>query len=159
MNKNIVVIGAGNILLSDEGIGVHIVEELKKYESEFSGVCNISFFDTGTSYFGDMLPHNPKVNKLIIIDAVKSGQRPGDVYKLDGYKFLSSVPRSLNKLSFHDDSLLDSLKMAEFLGKLPENIVIIGIEPEKIEPGMNISKILEDKFQDYINIVVSEIKN
>ncbi|MBU2567999.1 MAG: hydrogenase maturation protease, partial [Elusimicrobia bacterium] len=76
----IAVVGFGNILMGDEGVGVYIIEELQKNYSPLATRNPLEFIDGGTAAV-DVLLSLKDVDKLIIIDAVKNGGIPGDIYK------------------------------------------------------------------------------
>ena len=126
------VMGAGNILMSDDGIGVRAVETLK----ELGGLPDdIDLIDAGTATL-DALPLLDGVERLIIVDAVKGGGPPGTIYQFSP-EDISEI-RS-GKISLHQISLLEALASNSLLGSTPPEIVIVGVEPQDISSGTDLS--------------------
>ncbi len=145
----IVVIGIGNLLLRDEGVGVHVAQALQNDSS----LVDFEVIDGGTSL--DFLPLLQGVDKLIIIDSAKGGGEPGDIYRfaLDAVGGVHSVNTSV-----HQVGLVETLKMMKALGTAPETTVIIGVEPKEIDWGLELSPELEGKMAEIIDLVHKELK-
>ena len=147
--RRVVVLGVGNVLLRDEGIGVHVAEALEGTPS--TGRVKLEVVDGGT------LPEVPlsfeDVDKLIIVDAVKAGDEPGTVYR-----FRPEDVETENKgfSSLHQITLLDNLWLMERFSQRPEDVVIIGIEPENIDCGLELSARLQARLPRIIKIVLQE---
>ena len=142
------MVGVGNLLLKDEGIGVHIAHALQQIDIPH----NVKIVDGGTS---PDLPHYLKdIDKLIIIDAVKAGGKPGTIYRFHPYDLNIE---SEGIISLHELGLAQSLKMMRLMGNAPKETVIIGIEPKEIDWGTELSAELQQKIPEIINIVLSEI--
>ena len=157
-STQVLVLGVGNILLSDEGIGVRVVEELQK----LSLPENIELFDGGTSSL-DILLAEAKLKKLIVVDALRTTREPGTIYKgsftAEQLDQLEEVFDKASKFSLHQIGLIDALIAARTLGCAPEETVIIGIEPLEISCGLEISDKLKAQLPKIINIVLKEIEN
>ncbi|MBF0482614.1 MAG: HyaD/HybD family hydrogenase maturation endopeptidase, partial [Desulfovibrionaceae bacterium] len=119
--KRILVMGVGNILFTDEGVGVRCVERLER-EYEFSG--NVRLMDGGTLGMRLMDPIL-SCDKLIVCDAVLGGDQPGSIYRCTGDDLRKSLAF---KDSMHQTDLVDTLIYCDLLGNRPE-AVIIGVEP------------------------------
>jgi hydrogenase maturation protease len=149
--KDIVVIGLGNVLLSDEGIGVHLVGRLSRLKRKFP---LIDFIDAGSA--GLSLLHliaNRK--KAIIIDCAQMGEKPGTIRR-----FTPDDVQSVKKLShfsLHEADILKVINLSRQLGECPDQIVLFGIEPESLEPGQKPTKILSDRFDLYIAEIRKEL--
>jgi len=149
-NNKIVIIGIGNVLLMDEGIGVHAINELGKYDLP----KNVEIYDGGTGGFKLIdLMHNTK--KVIFIDAVEIEKEPGTITIFKSKDVRSQYPKK--KYSLHDTDLLEVIKMAELLDSAPE-IEIVGVQPKTINYGMVLSKELTDSMSNIINSVLSRIE-
>ena len=148
-HSSILLLGVGNILLSDEGVGVRVVEAMK----EIKLPDNVELLDGGTGAF-DLLDVMADRDKVIIIDAVKGGGEPGAVYRFSPddtkaeVKFLTSV---------HQISLLDTLSMARITGCSPRDIVIFGIEPREVDWGLELSPEVAAVVPKVIELVLSEL--
>jgi len=144
----IAVVGVGNLLLKDEGIGVHIAHALQQIDIPY----NVKIIDGGTSL--DLPDCLENVDKLIIIDAVKTGGQPGTIYRFHPYDM---DIESEGIISLHELGLAQSLKMMRLIGNEPKETVIIGIEPKEINWGTELSAELQQKIPEIINAVLGEI--
>ena len=148
--NKVVIIGIGNLLLMDEGIGVHVINELEKYELP----QNIAIYDGGTGGFKLMdLMHGAK--KVIFIDAVETGKAPGTITTFKSEDVVSTYHKK--NYSLHDTDLLEVLKMAELLDNITK-INIVGVQPKTINYGTTLSKELKDSIPEIINTVFKEIE-
>ncbi|MFH1957817.1 MAG: HyaD/HybD family hydrogenase maturation endopeptidase [bacterium] len=152
MHKNIIVLGLGNILLKDEGIGVHIAQEMvKKSLPE-----NVKVIDAGTAslYAFSKLKN---INKLIIVDAVRGGKKPGTVYRMDSRDLPAPACPDSAYLSLHHINVSNVLRITEKMGNVPEETVIIGVEPKEIDWGMELTPDIKQKVPDIVNTVLEEL--
>lgn len=145
-----VIVGVGNLLLKDEGIGVHVVRALQ----ELNLPHDIQVIDGGTS--PDLPYYLKDVDKLIIIDAVKAGGKPGVIYRLHPHD-LNIESKGI--ISAHELGLGQSLKIMSLMGSEPKEIVIIGIEPKEIDWGTEVSAELQQKIPEIVNAVLDEISS
>ncbi len=150
MSKNIVVIGAGNLLMGDDGIGIHAVEALMHEELP----SNVKVFDCATRAF-DVLECVDGCDKAVIVDAYKKDGIPGSIYRFT-FKPDEMLDDSLN-LSMHDINFIDALKAGKSIYKLPDEIVVIGIEPQMLECGLGLSPELNNAFPRIIEAIKSEL--
>lgn len=138
------VIGIGNILLKDDGVGVHVVQALK-------GVVlpsTIILVDGGTSTL-DMLDYFLDYQSLIVIDALRGGEKPGTLYKLSPEAMAGLAKKNL---SLHDVQILDVIQMAQMLDSFPE-VTIYGIEPEEVTYGLEMSETLKNAFPGIVDTI------
>ncbi len=150
-NKKIVIIGIGNVLLKDEGIGIHVINELEKYKLP----SNVEIYDGGTGGFKLIdLMHGAK--RVIFIDAVETGKAPGTITTFKSEDVRSMYPKK--KYSLHDTDLLEVIKMVELLEHPPE-IEIMGVQPKTINYGTTLSRELTDSIHDIISTIYNEIDN
>ncbi len=145
-----VIVGVGNLLLKDEGIGVHVVRALQ----ELNLPHDIQVIDGGTSL--DLPYYLKDVDKLIIIDAVKAGGKPGVIYRFRPHD-LNIESKGI--ISAHELGLGQSLKIMSLIGREPKEIVIIGIEPKEIDWGTEVSAELQQKIPEIVNVVLGEISS
>lgn len=133
MKKKILIIGLGNVLLSDEGLGVKVVKEL---EEEINLPEEVEILDGGTGAFF-LLPYLEKADYLIIVDAIKTGNPPGTLI----IENLENLPKdTLEKISLHEVSFPDLLRILALKGKKFEKIVFAGLEPKSLEVGTELSQ-------------------
>jgi len=144
----VVVVGIGNLLLKDEGIGVHVAQALERISLPNA----FEVIDGGTS--PDILPLLEGVDKLIIVDAAQGGGQPGDIYRftIDRLSLEDSISTSV-----HQIGLMETIMMTMALGIAPEETVIIGVEPKEIDWGLDLSPELENKIPEIIAMVHEEL--
>jgi len=151
IDGKILVMGVGNILLRDEGIGVRVLERLEQ-DYEFSD--DVALMDGGCR---GIILTDPisRCRHLIVVDAVLGDGPPGTVYHLEG----DDLRRSLAfKNSMHDLDLLETLTCCDLIGHRPP-AVVVGIEPKDYQtsPSLEISRELVDKMDDMVRMVLEEI--
>jgi len=148
--KHIMVLGVGNLLFTDEGVGIHAVETLLE-QYEFSQ--NVSIEDGGVLGI-NLLGIISEADDLIVVDAIRNGGAPGTLYRLEG----DDIPkRILAKNSLHQVDLLEALTLCQALDKVPET-VIVGVEPEDIETlGLELTPPVQEKMGDLITMVFREL--
>jgi len=146
------VVGIGNVLLRDEGIGCHVVHALEEIP-----LPDIKIIDGGTC--PNILPTLEDTDKLIIVDAVKGGGTPGQIYRFQ-LEDISLEPKPF--LSLHDMGLVDDLMLMQLWH--PDEIgigdaVIIGVEPKEIDWGLELSPELRVKIPQIIDAILVELNN
>lgn len=150
MRQPITVLGLGNILLGDEGVGVRVIERL---QAEYDLPQDLDVVDGGTAGI-DLLPYVKADGVLIIVDAAKVGRGPGSTMKLEG----PAVPAFLSaKLSPHQIGLPDLLATAELLGQKPRRLVLIGVEPKTLETGIELSDEIKATTDTLLEMVREEL--
>lgn len=149
MNKQC-VIGIGNILLRDDGIGIHSINELQKETLK----DDIDLIDGGTSTF-DLLGYFLDNEKIIVVDSLKGGHEAGTIYRITPEELGSYIKANS---SLHDVQVLDILKQAELMGAKPE-VIIIGVEPCEIFYDMELSAVLKNEIPNIIRIIKEEIES
>ena len=123
------ILGIGNTLLSDEGVGVHVVRYLEQHHPNSPAV---SFLDGGTLSFTLAEPIAEHDN-LIVVDAARLGQPPGTVRCLEG----AAMDRYLtgNRASVHEVGLMDLFDISRLSGTFPAHRALIGVEPAVLDWG------------------------
>lgn len=147
-SPRIVVIGVGNLLLKDEGIGIHTVQALQELELP----PDIKLIDGGTS--PDLIAYTRAGDKLIIIDAARAGGEPGTIYR---FKPEDLAGERAVFASAHEMGVVENLKLISLTGNEPGEIVIIGIEPGEIEFGTELSPALRSKVPEIVKAVLGEM--
>lgn len=148
--KRIAIIGMGNPLMSDEGIGVRVVAELQR--TTLSEVADV--LDLGTS--GMKVLHELEGRDAVIfVDCAVMGAEPGTIVRFtpDDVETRKVQPR----LSLHEGDLLNTLALARRLGTCPEQVVIFGIEPKSIELGECLSPELAQHLDEYAAAIRAEV--
>jgi hydrogenase maturation protease len=148
---NILLVGVGNILMGDDGIGVRVVHEIGRRYRLPEGV---EVLDGGTSGL-ELLSYFSDREQVIIVDAVESGLPPGTVVKVEG----EDVPaRFVTKISPHQLGISDVLAAARISGKLPQKMVLFGMEPKRVELRLDLSEEVERNFEKLLDSVRNELE-
>jgi hydrogenase maturation protease len=152
MKSHILILGVGNILLKDEGFGVHAVNHLSQHYS-FSE--NVKILDGGTLGIR-LLSNIQESDYLIVIDVMSEGNPPGTIKKLSGDELLSRI--SL-KSSLHQVTFSETLALARLEGYLPETVVY-AVEAVDMNPwGTELTPIIASKINPVTSMVLEEIKS
>ncbi len=156
----VLVLGLGNVLLKDEGVGVHVAGQLQKQVLP----CNVEVIDGGTAGL-DVLLSQQGLDKLVVIDAMRAGKKPGTIYKTrlkageeDKLTQIFSEAEQ-PKISLHQVGLIDALAAAEKLNCAPKEIVIIGVEPKEMDYGLELTEPVKQRLAEIVNMVLEEIKD
>jgi len=147
----VVVIGAGNLLLSDEGIGVHVVRALQTGIGEIEGVELLEVGSGGLALVHALAGRS----KAVIVDCARMGEPAGTLRR-----FLPEEVRSVKAgggLSLHEGDVLQLLRLTTALGTAPGEVVIIGIEPADLSPGLALSPVLQGQLATYVAAVLREL--
>lgn len=138
--------------MTDEGVGVHVAEVLGARLGDMQDV-EVNPLGTG----GMRLLHLLKGHeRLIVVDCAKMGTAPGTLRR-----FTPDEVRTLKvnlRYSLHEADVLSILELAERLGEAPRDVVLFGVEPERVEHGEALSVPLQAAFDDYVNAVAAEVE-
>ncbi|OWK27486.1 MAG: hypothetical protein US76_04255 [Parcubacteria group bacterium GW2011_GWA2_38_13b] len=147
--KKILILGIGNPLFSDEGIGPYIVEELKKY----SLPTNVNVINGGTGGF-ELIHCLQKHDNIIVIDAVDMNMTPGTIKKLK----LSDVSGKTHTChSLHQTSFTEIVELANALGSYPK-IVIFGVQPKNTKDLGELTPEVKNMVPTLLVWLIKEIK-
>lgn len=147
----ILVLGIGNILLKDEGVGVHVVEAMA---GQAPPPQDVEFVDGGT--FGpDLIDIIANRRKVIVVDAVQAAGGPGTVLRFTDRDLAAKTEVSV---SLHEVGLLETLLMAKHLGCAPQEVVILGVIPQDISPGLEMTEEVAAVVPKVIALVREELR-
>ena len=146
---NVLVLGVGNILLSDEGVGVRAIEELQR-RYDCSDVVEI--VDGGTVGF-ELLPYFDERSHILIVDAVKADNKPGTIVRIDDPPAYFRA-----RTSPHQIGLADVMGLAVITDNLPDNIALFGIEPKQLSTGLTLSNEVAQNLSRLVDMVVAELE-
>lgn len=123
----VLVLGIGNVLWADEGFGVRCVEAL---QAGWDFAPHVQLIDGGTQGLY-LIPQVTAARRLLILDAVDYGLAPGTLKLVEN----DQVPRFLGakKMSLHQTGFQEVLMLAELTGRYPEEVLLIGCQPEQLE--------------------------
>ncbi len=150
----ILIVGVGNELLRDEGLGVHVVRSLLAGKTALPP--HVGVLEAGTSLL-DVLPRMRLYLRVIIVDAVRAGKVAGSIHHVEVTDELAGSLRTGPPVSLHEWGVMETLRVAAMLGLLPERLFIVGAEPERIEPGTQLSPRLARAAKKIVSMLLSEI--
>ena len=151
MKKPIVVLGLGNPLMADEGIGVAVVERLAPLAERYP---DVEFIDAGTGGMAVLHQIEGRL-KVLFVDCALMGEEPGAIRR-----FTPDEVRTVKNLahqSLHEMDLLKVLDLAKQLGQGPQEVVLFGIEPEAVVPRMGLSDVMAGRMERYVEAIQSEL--
>ena len=129
----VLVLGLGNLLLQDDGVGLRLLELVAAQEWNEAAV---EFVDGGTQGLA-LLGYLPGRKLTLVLDAVGLGDPPGTVHHLRGPDL--EKLRAHRSTSAHEGNALELLATAQLLGDEPEELIVIGIEPDHVRTGVGLS--------------------
>jgi hydrogenase maturation protease len=151
MKRPTIVLGLGNPLMSDEGIGIYLINKLAELSEQFP---EVEFFDAGTG--GITLLHLFEGrDRAIIIDCAFMDEKPGRIRR-----FTPDQVQSVKQLahqSLHEQDIMKIIAMAKLMEQCPEEVILFGIQPKSLEQGEGISSELEQNIENYIKAITDEL--
>lgn len=147
-----VILGVGNLLLSDEGLGIHALEHLRRSQAL---PAEIELLDGGTMGL-DLLHYLQEVSHLLIIDAVDAGKEPGAIVRMDQ----EAVPAHFRpKMSPHEVGLPDLLFASKLIDLYPANVVVWGMQPARLSVGLELSPQVETNMKHLVDGILREVSD
>jgi hydrogenase maturation protease len=151
-DAEVLILGLGNTILTDEGLGVKAMERLiKKYEWP----DNVTFLDGGVMGL-DLLPYLEGAEALLILDAVEIGKPPGTLARLEGDEIPTVVAL---KMSMHQVGLQETLAMASFRSTIPKRMVLWGMVPASLALGTDLTATAAGRLDELVRAAVRELKD
>ncbi len=152
-SPRILVLGIGNLLWADEGFGVRCVEALNE---AWQFPEEVRLLDGGTQGLY-LLPYVQETDCLLVFDAVDYGDPPGTLREVVG----DQVPRFMGakKMSLHQTGFQEVLAAAELTGKLPGELVLIGVQPEELEDyGGSLRDVVKAKMPEALALALKWLR-
>lgn len=147
----VLVLGIGNLVMSDDGVGVKVVQRLQR---EYLMPEQVDVMDGGTLGL-DILPRLEGIERLIVVDAVETGRSPGALVRLSG----DDIPLALEtRVSPHQMGLKDLLMVSHLMGHAPREMILLGVQPGSIEMGTELTPEVEAQVGTMIAAVLKELK-
>ena len=148
--KRCTVLGIGNILLTDDGVGVRVIEKLREH---FEFDENISIIDGGVMGV-NLVGVISEADHVLVADAVNKGGKPGALYRLEG----DAIPKYFSaKTSLHQVGFPEIMATCQILGHIPD-IVVFGVEPADIETcSQNLTPAVRAGVNDLISMILAEL--
>lgn len=149
--KPVTVIGIGNLLMKDDGVGVHVIN----YLSNRGVPDHVELIDGGTNSY-DLLEYFAADASFIVVDAMHAGGRPGAIYRAPLHE-LGLKPQD-QILSLHELHFIEAVQMANLLGYNPD-ILVYGIEPDAVELSLELSPPVAAAVPRVAELILEDIKN
>lgn len=149
--KRLTVLGVGNVLCSDDGLGPAAVARLGR---TFVWEEGVEIADGGTLGLS-LLPLLEDSDQVIVVDAIRFDQPAGTLVRLEGEDVLPAVR---TRLSVHQVGVADLLDAARLRQKLPRTTILLGLVPETIELGVELSPPVRDALPRLVDAVAAEIR-
>lgn len=149
--KKLLVLGIGNMLLTDDGVGVFAAQALQKEKWPPS----VTVLEAGT-FTHDVFYLFEGYDTVLVLDIVHCGGAPGTVYRLSEAELVNNEKQ---RLSLHDIDLMDSLNMAEMLYKKRPNLLVLGMEPQDFTSwNIGLSPAVQERFDAFLAAAAAEIR-
>lgn len=146
------IFGAGNLLLSDEGFGVHFIKYLQEH---YRFGDDVELYDGGT--LGIMVTHLlEEADRVYLVDVVDTAGEPGDIFRYEKEEFL--LGRLPIKLSPHQIGIQEVLTLSDLRGRTPDRVTLFGIIPASYEAGVELSPTVAEKLPGLAELVVEELR-
>jgi len=148
----VLIFGAGNLLLSDEGFGVHFIRHM---EENYLLPENVELYDGGT--LGIMVTHKfEEADKVFLVDVVDTQGEPGEVFRYSKDDImLSRIPV---KMSPHQIGIQEMLLISEMRGAAPEDLTFYGVIPGTLDPGSELSPQVFQRLEGIAALIVQELE-
>lgn len=145
------VVGLGNPLMTDDGIGLAALERLRE---RWAPPADVEFLDGGTwGLF--LLPRIEDAERLVLLDAIDIGAEPGTVVELDG----AAIPRAWSGgLSPHQIGVRDLVALATLRGTLPPEMVALGIQPEWVRMGTELTAVAAGAMDALVDRAIARLE-
>jgi hydrogenase maturation protease len=143
------VLGLGNLVHADDGVGVHAIERLQKDTRVPEGVTMI---DGGTHGLG-LLPYVAGYERVLVIDAVDVGEKPGTLIRLEG-RAVENMP---GKASVHQLGFADMLVGLKLLGERPPEVIVIGVQPQSTEWSAELTPTVQQAMDELADVVIAQL--
>ena len=147
----VLVLGIGNSLLGDDGVGIRLVEELSRHPDGWGHA--VVFLDGGTQGLA-LLGRLAGRSALVLLDAVALGSPPGAIHILRNQEILTLGSRSSTA---HEGNAGELLRAALLTGDLPPEVLVVGIEPESVHTGMGLSEVVREALPKALEAARAEV--
>jgi hydrogenase maturation protease len=148
---SLLVLGLGNVLCGDDGVGVVAAEELAR---RFAIPPGVRVLDGGTLGLS-LMSHIGAGDDLLILDAIRAEAPPGTLVRLEGEDV---APAVRHRLSVHQIGVADLLDGLRLVGGLPRRLVLVGLVPATLELGLGLSPAVAAAMPDLLAAAVEEAR-
>lgn len=147
--KRIMVMGIGNVLMQDDGVGVHVIRQLEELDLP----AQVELVDGGTHSY-DLLDYFSQADICIVVDAMHAGGKPGTVYRAP-LEELGMEPNP-NIQSLHEISFAEAMYMLQLEGYNPE-VLVYGVEPHTVELGLELTPTVAGQVPLIVDMIQKDI--
>jgi hydrogenase maturation protease len=151
-SKPIRILGVGNVLCSDDGLGPYAIKVL---EAQFAFPEGVEVIDVGTPGL-DFTPYLADAGMVIVLDTVKGEEAPGSLRLLRDREIVAKPPPS--RMSPHEPGLREALMATELSDSSPEEILLIGVVPESTDGGTKLTDAVRTAVPEVVEAVVAELE-
>ena len=148
---NALVLGLGNLVHSDDGVGVHAIHRLQR---DARVPADVALIDGGTQGLS-LIPHIAGFSRLLVIDAVNTGEAPGTLLRFEG-RALNGLP---GKATVHQLGFADLMVAMKLLGEEPKEVVVLGIEPVSTEWGAELTPPVQARLASLVDLVIEQLQS
>jgi hydrogenase maturation protease len=149
--NGVLVLGLGNLLLSDDGLGIHAIRGLERDARVDAGV---TLLDGGTQGLS-LMPHLSGFPRLLVIDAIDVGEPPGTLVRFEG-KALDGLP---GKATVHQLGFADLMVAMRLLGESPEEVVVLGVQPMSTEWSTELTPPVQNALHALLDVVIAQLES
>ena len=147
----VAVLGLGNLVHTDDGVGVHAIHHLQR---DPRVPASAVLLDGGTQGLS-LLPHIFGYPRLLVVDAVDAGEPAGTLLRFEG-KALDGLP---GKPSVHQLGFADLMIAMKLLGESPEEVVVLGVQPMSTEWGAELTPLVQNALRPLLDAVIAQLKS
>ena len=149
-DPELAIVGVGNELLRDDGVGPHVIEAL---ETSLAPDDGVRLYNAGTTGFL-ALEAMSGCDRAVVIDAIRTGTEPGTIheYRFKNGAFDDEIP----EMTMHDVSFTEALQFARDVYELPDDVRIIGVEPRSLRTGLELTEPVERAVPGVIETIAAE---
>ena len=150
----VLILGIGNILWADEGFGVRVLEQL---HAQYQFPDHVELLDGGTQGIY-LVQYVERADILIVFDAVDYGLAPGTLKRVEN----DAVPQFMGakKMSLHQTGFQEVLAMAALLGRYPQHLLLLGVQPVELEDfGGSLRPAVKAQIEPVIQITLDYLKS
>jgi hydrogenase maturation protease len=145
------VLGLGNLVHADDGVGIHAIAALERDPRVPSDVL---LLDGGTQGL-DLINHLAGVRRLLVIDAIDAGEPCGTVLRFEG-KTLKGLP---GKASVHQLGFADLMIALQLIDEAPEEVVVFGVQPKSTEWGAELTPPVAGALAPLLDNVIAQLES
>jgi hydrogenase maturation protease len=147
---NALVLGLGNLVHSDDGVGIHAIHLL---QLDPRVPASVTLIDGGTQGLS-LIPHISGFSRVLVIDAVNACEAPGTLLRFEG-RALSGLP---GKATVHQLGFADLMVAMNLLGEAPEDVIVVGVQPVSTDWGAELTLPVQQTLPSLLDAVIEQLQ-